>query len=68
MTCDERPSGLESGFRLARPQVDVYAFAFIVYGLFEGRKPFGQIHPIEAARKASMDGARPHWGKSNRYI
>ena len=47
-------------------QVDVYAFAMIAYELFEGRKPFGQIHPIEAARRASMDSARPQWGGVNR--
>jgi len=43
--------------------VDVYAFAMIAYELFEGRKPFGNINPIEAARRASMDRVRPDWGK-----
>ena len=33
----------------------------ICYELFSGRKPFGQIHPIEAARRASLDNARPQW-------
>ncbi len=41
----------------------MYAFAMIAYELFEGRKPFGNINPIEAARRASMDRVRPDWGK-----
>lgn len=40
---------------------DVYAYAMICYELFSGRKPFGQIHPIEAARRACIDNARPQW-------
>ena len=50
---------------LCCPQVDVYAFAMIAYELFEGKKPFGNINPIEAARRASMDRVRPEWGKWN---
>ena len=41
----------------------MYAFAMIAYELFEGKKPFGNINPIEAARRASMDRVRPEWGK-----
>ena len=42
----------------------------ICYELFSGRKPFGQIHPIEAARRASVDNARPQWTPShvNKYV
>jgi hypothetical protein len=42
----------------------------ICYELFSGRKPFGQIHPIEAARRASLDNARPQWTPShvNKYV
>lgn len=46
-------------------KVDVYAYAMICYELFSGRKPFGQIHPIEAARRASMDNARPQWSANH---
>lgn len=48
-------------------KVDVYAFAMIAYELFEGRKPFGSIHPVEAARRACMDNIRPKWGTVNRF-
>lgn len=48
-------------------KVDVYAFAMIAYELFEGRKPFGSIHPVEAARRACMDNIRPKWGTTNRF-
>jgi len=48
-------------------KVDVYAFAMIAYELFEGRKPFGLVHPIEAARRACMDNIRPKWGPTNRF-
>lgn len=48
-------------------KVDVYAFAMIAYELFEGRKPFGAIHPVEAARRACMDNIRPKWGTTNRF-
>jgi hypothetical protein len=53
----------------ATPLQDVYAYAMICYELFSGRKPFGQIHPIEAARRASLDNARPQWTPShvNKY-
>lgn len=47
-------------------EVQVYAFAMIAYELFEGRKPFGLVHPIEAARRACMDNIRPKWGPTNR--
>jgi len=46
--------------------LQVYAFAMIAYELFEGRKPFGLVHPIEAARRACMDNIRPKWGPTNR--
>ena len=47
-------------------QVDVYAFSMIAYELFEGAIPFGHLHPVEAARRAAMNHARPTWGKHNR--
>lgn len=43
----------------------MYAFAMIAYELFEARKPFGYMHPIEAARRASMDRLRPEFGNLN---
>ena len=46
-------------------QVDVYAFAMIAFELFEGKKPFGYMHPIEAARRASTDRLRPEFGTLN---
>jgi len=46
-------------------QVDVYAFAMIAYELFEGRKPFGNLHPLEAAQRACINHTRPNWGKLN---
>jgi hypothetical protein len=49
-----------------RAQVDVYAFSMIAYELFEGAIPFGHLHPVEAARRAAMNHARPTWGKYNR--
>ncbi|BDA49507.1 Integrin-linked protein kinase 1 [Coccomyxa sp. Obi] len=48
-------------------KVDVYAFSMIAYELFEGAIPFGHLHPVEAARRAAMNHARPTWGKFNRY-
>lgn len=47
-------------------QVDVYAFSMIAYELFEGNIPFGHLHPVEAARRAAMNHARPSFGKINR--
>jgi serine/threonine protein kinase len=47
-------------------KADVYAFAMIAYELFEGHKPFGSIHPVEAARSAAVSGARPSWGTFNK--
>ena len=47
-------------------QVDVYAFSMIAYELFEGVVPFQQLHPVEAARRAAMNHARPTWGSTNR--
>ena len=46
-------------------QVDVYAFSMIAYELFEGAIPFEHLHPVEAARRAAMNHARPTWGKTN---
>ena len=46
-------------------QVDVYAFAMIAYELFETRKPFGNLPPLEAAQRACAQHARPPWGKVN---
>ena len=46
-------------------QVDVYAFSMIAYELFEGAIPFEHLHPVEAARRAAMNHARPSWGKIN---
>ena len=57
------PSFPPQGIPCLLLQVDVYAFAMIAYELFEGKKPFGNINPIEAARRASMDKVRPEWGK-----
>ncbi|KAK9904893.1 hypothetical protein WJX75_005037 [Coccomyxa subellipsoidea] len=48
-------------------KVDVYAFSMIAYELFEGAIPFGHLHPVEAARRAAMNHARPTWGKYNRF-
>lgn len=45
-------------------QVDVYAFSMIAYELFEGAIPFEHLHPVEAARRAAMNHARPVWGKT----
>ena len=45
-------------------QVDVYAFSMIAYELFEGSIPFEHLHPVEAARRAAMNHARPVWGKT----
>ena len=45
----------------------MYAFSMIAYELFEGAIPFEHLHPVEAARRAAMNHARPVWGKiSNR--
>ena len=50
-------------------QVDVYAFSMIAYELFEGAIPFEHLHPVEAARRAAMNHARPVWGKTcNRSV
>ena len=46
-------------------QVDVYAFSMIAYELFEGAIPFEHLHPVEAARRAAMNHARPVWGKAS---
>ncbi|CAL5224575.1 g7281 [Coccomyxa viridis] len=49
-------------------KVDVYAFSMIAYELFEGAIPFEHLHPVEAARRAAMNHARPVWGKTcNRF-
>ncbi|CAK0787626.1 hypothetical protein CVIRNUC_010848 [Coccomyxa viridis] len=49
-------------------KVDVYAFSMIAYELFEGSIPFEHLHPVEAARRAAMNHARPVWGKTcNRF-
>ena len=49
-----------------RRQVDVYAFGMIAYELFEAAIPFQHLHPVEAARRAAMNHARPAWGATNR--
>ena len=36
----------------------------IAYELFEGAIPFEHLHPVEAARRAAMNHARPVWGKT----
>ena len=46
--------------------VDVYAFSMIAFELFEGWPPFVGVHPVDAARRASLHNARPQWGKVNR--
>ncbi|MEW5299675.1 MAG: hypothetical protein WDW36_002666 [Sanguina aurantia] len=48
-------------------KVDVYGFAMIMYQLFEGVPPFWTLDPVEAARGASMEGRRPHWGPMNKH-
>ncbi len=49
--------------------MDVYAFSMIAYELFEGAIPFEHLHPVEAARRAAMNHARPVWGKTcNRSV
>ena len=49
-------------------QVDVYAFSMIAYELFEGAVPFQHLHPVEAARRAAMNHARPTWGATNKCV
>ena len=44
----------------------MYAFAMIAYELFEAAIPFQHLHPVEAARRAAMNHARPAWGSTNR--
>lgn len=51
-----------------RLQVDVYAFSMIAYELFEGAIPFEHLHPVEAARRAAMNHARPVWGKTSNRL
>eukprot|EP00884_Botryococcus_braunii_P007544 jgi/Botrbrau1/16791/Bobra.150_2s0020.1 len=46
-------------------QVDVYSFAMIMYQLFEGRPPFADMDPVEAARLAAMTFHRPDLFKLN---
>jgi hypothetical protein len=38
----------------------------IAYELFEAAIPFQHLHPVEAARRAAMNHARPTWGATNR--
>ena len=47
-------------------QVDVYAFAMICYELLEGRCPYEDLHPVQAAYFAATEGLRPTWHKTNR--
>ena len=44
----------------------MYAFSMIAYELFEGAVPFQHLHPVEAARRAAMNHARPTWGATNK--
>lgn len=44
----------------------MYAFSMIAYELFEGAVPFQHLHPVEAARRAAMNHARPTWGAANK--
>lgn len=46
-------------------KVDVYSFAMIIYQLFEGRPPFAEMDPVEAARLAAISGRRPQLFKLN---
>ena len=48
------------------PSVDIYSFGMILYHLFECSAPFADMDPEDAAR-ASAEGKRPEWGKSNKF-
>jgi serine/threonine protein kinase len=48
-------------------KVDVYSFSMIAFQLLEGYPPFWTMDPIQAARRAALEGFRPEWGKANRW-
>ena len=48
-------------------KVDVYSFSMIAFQLLEGYPPFWTMDPIQAARRAALEGLRPEWGKANRW-
>jgi len=48
-------------------KVDVYAFAMIMYYLFEGCPPFFDLDPITAAKSASIDNHRPPFMQPNAH-
>jgi serine/threonine protein kinase len=47
-------------------KVDVYSFSMIAFQLLEGYPPFWTMDPIQAARRAAIEGLRPEWGAFNR--
>ena len=46
-------------------QVDVYSFAMILFQLFEHTPPFAGVDPVEAAKAAALDNARPKLERLN---
>ena len=46
-------------------QVDVYSFAMILFQLFEHMPPFAGVDPVEAAKAAALENARPRLDKLN---
>ncbi|KFM24164.1 Dual specificity protein kinase splA [Auxenochlorella protothecoides] len=42
-------------------RVDVYSFSMIVYQLFEYQPPYADMDPVEAARLAALENARPNF-------
>ena len=40
-------------------QVDVYSWAMILFELFEHEPPFSGLDPVEAAKAACLENARP---------
>lgn len=48
-------------------KVDVYSFSMIAFQLLEGYPPFWTMDPLQAARRASIEGLRPEWGFANRF-
>ncbi|CAG9464939.1 unnamed protein product [Pedinophyceae sp. YPF-701] len=46
-------------------KVDIYAYAMIMYQLFEGAPPFHNMDPIDAAKAACLEGKRPMFSNPN---
>ncbi len=51
---------------LCQLQVDVYGVAMIMFELFDGTCPYGQLHPVQAAYFAATEGLRPEWTKNSK--